>query len=448
MKWISNLAAIVCLFSFISCGKKTGEKTSAPRTNDETGIIASCTSRAEAESLSQELGIQFRVINEKRKIVEYIGISEEELRKHLPRSQFKANQIYESVLVEGNFEAKSWGDYPYYGAHQADMRQDNAGRFYPHLDQIEAFSAGNMGEAAKIAVIDTGVYYNHPHLSPNIMTNPNDRHGNDGDGSDNDGNGYPDDYAGWDFYNGDAYPIDDHGHGTHVAGLAASTFMGVAPRAKILPIKVLGSDGRGDLGTIAAGILYAVDRGVDIINMSLGGESGGVITDDIRQMINTAAIARQNNILIIAAAGNGGADGFGDCNDNRPVYPANIDEDNVVAVASVNRYNRLTDYSNFGGATVDIAAPGGDYYTGGLSSTGLPDCWGPCQQGETPYVYQMGTSMAAPVVAGVAALIKTKFPNYNYQQIRDALLRGKVVDELSGLIKSESVVNVRRALSL
>ena len=103
MKWISNLAAVFCLLSFISCGKKISEKTSAPKSNEESGIIASCTSRAQAESLSKELGISFRVINEKRKLVEYIGISLEELKKHLPKSNFKINNYLQAIIEISTF---------------------------------------------------------------------------------------------------------------------------------------------------------------------------------------------------------------------------------------------------------------------------------------------------------------------------------------------------------
>lgn len=445
MKRIS-LAAIAAIL-LVSCGKKTNEKTSAPRRESESGIIASCSTRAEAEELSQKLGISFRIINEKRKLVEYIGISAAELKRHLPRSNFKKNKIFNDVLVSGNFQGSFFGNDEYYGAHPAEYRTEAVARQFPHLNQIETFSATNMGEGSIIAVVDTGVYYNHPHLSPNIYVNPNDKHGSQANGQDDDGNGFRDDFAGWDFYNGDAYPIDDHGHGTHVAGLAASTHSGIAPKAKILPVKVLSADGRGDLGTIAAGILYAIDRGAHIINLSLGGEGGGGITREIRQLIDTVKLAKQNNVLIVAAAGNGGMDGLGDCNDKLPVYPANIDEDNVISVASVDEYDNLTEYSNFGGATVHIAAPGGDYYTGGLNSTAIPQCNGPCSRFNTPYVSQMGTSMATPVVAGVAALVRAQDQSRSYLEIRDKILKnGKEYPDLLGLIQSASVVNVRQAL--
>lgn len=446
MKWISfTLLPLFCL-NLISCGKGISESKSAPRTKDQVGIIASCSSRSEAESLSKEFGIKFRVINERRRLIEYIGISEGELKKLLPKSKFRKNKLFTDVLISGDFQAQSFGDYPYYGPHSPQYRNSSSGRYFPHLDQVKALNVSALGEGVTIAIVDTGVYYNHPHLSPNIQTNNADRHGNHADFSDNDGNGHADDYVGWDFYNGDAYPIDDNGHGTHVAGLAASTYMGVAPKAKILPIKVLGSDGRGDLGTIAAGILYAVDRGADVINLSVGGSTGGVITREVQAIIGSIKTARDNNTILVAAAGNGGSDGIGDCNDNLPVYPANIQEDNLIAVAAVDAYNELTDYSNFGGATVHLAAPGGDYYTGGLNSTAIPYCNGPCTMNDLPYVDQMGTSMATPIVAGAVAVLKSMNQNASYQSIRNALLNhGDQRDALDGLIQSKSVLNIEKA---
>ncbi len=449
MKWNSSLylnLLCLCLIN-VSCGKEILESSSAPKTKDQVGIIASCTSRSEAESLSKELGIKFRVINEKRKVIEFIGISQTQLEAHLPKSKFRQNKIYNEILITGDFIANNVSNQAYYGAHAPQYRNQTAGRYFPHLEQINALGASALGEGVTIAVIDTGVFYNHPHLSPNIKTNSAEQHGSQANGRDDDKNGYVDDHAGWDFYNGDAYPIDDNGHGTHVAGLAASTYMGVAPKAKILPIKVLGADGRGDLGTIAAGIMYALDQGADVINLSLGGSTGQQITAEIQSMINSVRLAKNTNTLIIAAAGNGGNDGVGDCNDNLPTYPANIQEDNLIAVASVDLYNNLTEYSNFGGSTVHVAAPGGDYYTGALNSTGIPDCNGPCEQGDTPYVGSMGTSMATPIVAGLAAVLKSAKPGADYQEIRNAILKyGTKMPDLNGLIQSASVIDVNKAL--
>jgi subtilisin family serine protease len=449
MKGNSLLAMMVAAVLFTSCGKEVAEIFGAPTTKEQAGLIASCTTRTQAQTVAQELGAKFRVINEEKGLVEFINIDEAQLRERLPRARFKQNVIYKDLVQGGNFGAQSIGNVQFTGAHNPTYRTSSTSRYFPHLDQIEGTNFVNnvQGEGVTIAVIDTGVYYNHPHLSPNVQTNNNDRHGDYANGSDEDGNGYADDYVGWDFYNHDAYPIDDHGHGTHVAGLAAGTLGGIAPKAKILPVKVLGSDGSGDLGTIAAGILYAIQNGADVINLSLGGPGAGRITSELQQLINMVAVARDNNIMIVAAAGNGGEDSIGDCNDENPVYPANIDSTNLLSVAAVDAYNQLASYSNFGGHTVHVSAPGGDSYTGGLVSTGIANCGENCGPGDATYYPSSGTSMATPVVAGLVALIKSASNNIGHGQIKEMIMQhGITVPSLDGKIKSGQVVNIRNTL--
>jgi len=448
MKRISLIAMMAIIFT--SCGKNLLEVNSAPKTQDQAGIIASCTTKEEAQELAQAQGIKYRVINEKRRLIEFYNINESKLRSLLPKAKTKQNQVYDMPLVQGdNFEAQSGVNYEFYGAHNRESRNTDISRFFPHLNQVDAhdFVSNVQGSNVTIAIVDTGVYYNHPHISPNIRTNNSDRHGNSANGVDDDGNGFKDDYVGWDFYNGDAYPIDDHGHGTHVAGLSAGTLAGIAPRAKIMPIKVLSSSGRGDLATIAAGILYAIDNGADIINLSLGGPAAGGITSDIQNLLNQVQLARQRDVLLVAAAGNGGTDGVGDCNDASPVYPASFDESNLLSVASVNSFNDLASYSNFGGGSVHVAAPGGATDNGGLLSLALPTCFGACSQNTQPYTQSSGTSMATPVVAGIAALIKSAKPNLNHNQIVDIIMSSGVdVSSLQGLITSGQVVNAQEAV--
>lgn len=439
---------LLLLLILVSCGKKAVETNRAPRTLDQIGIIASCTTRSQAESIASETGTQFRVLNEKRKLIEFIGLSQAELSAKLPRAKFKQNKIFEDIISFSGPQANNVSNTEYYGAHNPVYRNSGSGRSFSHLQQVNALGSTYLGEGIVIAIIDTGVYYNHPHLSPNIYTNPNERHGSQGNNRDDDNNGYADDYVGWDFYNGDAFPIDDNGHGTHVAGLAASTYMGIAPRAKILPIKVLSSSGSGDLGTITAGILYALDRGADVINLSLGGGATAVITNEIRELINSVKMANAKNALVIAAAGNGGSDGVGDCNDEQPVYPANIQSDNMITVASVDRYNQLTNYSNFGAGSVHVAAPGGDRFTGELYAPAIPYCQGSCSQSNIPYTGMMGTSMATPIVAGLAAVIKGARPHLTPKQIKEIILNSAVYEQsLDGLVQSSSVVNVADAIN-
>lgn len=447
MKWNSYLYLLTALL-LISCGKKSVETNRAPTTLEQIGVIASCTTKAQALEIATESGTQFRVINEKKKLMEFIGLSQSQLAKMLPRAKFKPNKMYEDIVSQGSVEAQNVANTEFFGAHTPVYRNSGSGRSFPHLEQINSLSDTQQGAGVVIAIIDTGVYYNHPHLSPNILTNPNESHGSNGNARDDDGNGLIDDYAGWDFYNGDPYPIDDNGHGTHVAGLAASTFMGVAPRAKILPIKVLSSAGGGDLGTITAGILYALDRGADVINLSLGGGVTTVITNEIRELINSVKLANNKNAIVIAAAGNGGNDGVGDCNDEAPVYPANIQSDNLVTVASVNRFDQITSYSNFGAGSVHVAAPGGDTFTGALFAPAIAFCNGRCSSSNVPYTGMIGTSMATPVVAGMAAVLKGAKSSLSPKQIKELISNsGDYKSNLDGLVQSSSVVNMAQALN-
>jgi len=447
MKRISLLCMLIILSS---CGKSVSEIFSAPKTQDTAGLIASCTTKAQAVSLSETHGLSYRVINEKRGLVEYYGVSQKDLALLLPKSKIRKNIVYERQLISSDtVTALNIGDVQFYGPHNPEYRNSSAGRYFPHLEQISGLVlSGNQGAGVTIAIIDTGVYYNHPHLSPNIATNEQDKHGDNGNSQDDDNNGYTDDYTGWDFYNGDAYPIDDNGHGTHVAGLAAGTFGGVAPKAKILPVKVLSGGGRGDLATIAAGILYAIDMGADIINLSLGGPGAGSAGSDLQSLLSSVSFARDEGALIIAAAGNGGDDGVGDCNDQNPIYPANIDSDNIISVASVDEFNKITSYSNFGRETVDVAAPGGSSTNGGLLSTGIPFCNGPCAQSAQTYANSTGTSMATPVVSGLAALIISNNQSLDHIDVRNIITsRGTTFNELESYVKSGQVINVENSLN-
>jgi len=204
---------------------------------------------------------------------------------------------------------------------------------------------------------------------------------------------------GYDFVDGDAFPDDEHGHGTHVAGTVAQStdnglgVAGVAFGARLMPVRVLDGGGAGRWGAVAAGIRWAADHGADVINLSLGGGTPS-------RVIQRAIVhAHERGVVVVAAAGNTGQGRVG--------YPAA--HEHVIAVGAVRCDETLTRYSSYGEA-LDIAAPGGDL-TVDQNGDGLPD--GILQNtmvGRDParhdYLALQGTSMASPHVAAAAALVR------------------------------------------
>ena len=258
------------------------------------------------------------------------------------------------------------------------------------VDAPEAWDTTTGDPNTAVAVVDTGVDVNHPDLDGNLWNNPGEIAANN---KDDDKNGYVDDVHGWDFYHGDATvydAADGDEHGTHVAGTIAAEgnngigVTGVNWRASIMPLKFLGPSG-GSISDAVKAIDYAVAEGAKISNNSWG--CGG---SDCYSKTLKAAIDRADGTghLFVAAAGNEGTD-----NDATPHYPSNYDSPNIVAVAATNGTDGLASFSNYGGSSVDLGAPGV-----GILST-LPG---------GKYGSYSGTSMATPHVAGAAALVKSQ----------------------------------------
>jgi subtilisin family serine protease len=272
--------------------------------------------------------------------------------------------------------------------------------------------------AITVAVIDTGIDYNHPDLITNIWTNTGETSCTDG--KDNDGNGFVDDCLGWDFTNKDNNPMDDNGHGTHVAGIIGAKanngigMAGIMWNVRIMALKAFDSDGFGDVADITSAINYAVDNGARIINASYGDNTYSQAEYDAVNAANNA------NVLFVAAAGNEWAGGNGGTNnDLSPIYPASYSLPNIISVAATDQKDLLASFSNFGTSSVHLAAPG--VY---ILST-LPD------NGYQNKEFIPGTSMAAPHVAGTAGLLMTYYQDFTIQQIKDTILAS--VDKLPNL---------------
>ena len=265
-----------------------------------------------------------------------------------------------------------------------------------------------LGPAQKqiiIAILDSGIDITHEDLKANIWTNMAEANGRPN--IDDDGNGYIDDINGWDFTDApnipgfgdskdrDNDPSDESSHGTNISGVIAAVannlgVVGVAPNAKLMPLRASASLLAGGSflqeDDLAAGIVYAVENGAHIINMSWGGpESAWVIRDAL-------TYAAQQGLVLVAAAGNSGAPGLS--------YPAA--NNNTIAVGATDRSNNLANFSSTG-AAVDVVAPGLSILTTQLNNT---------------YTVKSGTSLAAPHVSGLAALILSRNPTLNAQQIR------------------------------
>ena len=291
------------------------------------------------------------------------------------------------------------------------------GRPDADIDATEAWDRATGTGGTIVAVIDTGIDYNHPDLAANVWTNLGEIAGN---GRDDDGNGYIDDIHGYNFVANNGNPMDDNGHGTHVSGTIAGVgdngigVAGVNWNGKLMGLKFLDSTGSGFLADAVAALDYAVRMGAKISNNSWAG--GGYEALMARAIAN----ARTAGHIFVAAAGNEAAN-----NNITATYPANYNYDNVVSVAAVDHNDNLAYFSNYGSTSVDIAAPGVNIY-----ST-LPN---------NRYGTYSGTSMAAPHVSGALSLLWDSEPNLTYRQVINRLYAG--ADQLASL--NNRVVASRR----
>lgn len=301
-----------------------------------------------------------------------------------------------------------------------------------------AWERGTGSSSVIIGVIDSGVYYKHPELAPNMWVNPADPI----DGIDNDGNGYIDDQLGVNTYYKNNLPTDCSGHGTHVAGIIGAKgnnsigISGVNWTTSIIAVSVQRCGFSGfPVSAVLAGYDYLYDlkrRGHNIraINASFGGISPSTA--------EAAAIERlaSVDVLLIAAAGNEAKN-----TDIYPTYPANYPLPNIVAVGATNWLMKLANYSNYG-ESVDIAAPGGEATSDYAKILSL---WSPLATRDTYFNYIQGTSMAAPMVTGTLGLIASQRPYLNGGHLKSMLLSSAdTIPNLIGLTSGGRYLNAGR----
>ena len=291
------------------------------------------------------------------------------------------------------------------------------------IDAPEAWDLARGSSSVVVGIIDTGIDYTHPDLQANSWVNAGEIPNN---GIDDDGNGYIDDTRGWDFVNEDNNPMDDHYHGTHCAGTIGAVgnngigVVGVCQTVRLMPLKFLSAQGSGYNSDAVEAVLYATRNGAHLTSNSWG---GGGYSQALKDAIDQAGAA---GILFVAAAGNSTQN-----TDAIPNYPSCYNSPNVIAVAATDDHDALASFSNYGVNTVHLGAPGVNIYSTAPGGG---------------YRYLSGTSMACPHVAGACALIKSARPEFNWNDLKTALLSNTDgIVALNGKAKSGRL-NIARAL--
>ena len=305
------------------------------------------------------------------------------------------------------------------------------------IDAPEAWDVEKGLAEVVIAIIDTGVDYLHPDLAANIWHNPWEIPNN---GLDDDGNGYIDDSIGWDFVDSfggasdedyqiaDNDPMDRHGHGTHVAGIAGAVsnnglgVAGVAWNCKIMAVragyKTPSGDGVLESVDAAQAIIYAAENGARVVNLSWGDYQKSNLIED------AMAFATSQGALVCAAAGNESS--------STRIYPAASDNSAVMAVGATDSHDMKAAFSNYGD-WVDVSAPGTGIYSTYPNNT---------------YRQMSGTSMSAPHLAGLAALLFSHFPEISPLEVKTTIMRSvDVLNDLNGKNATSGRINSYLALS-
>ena len=294
------------------------------------------------------------------------------------------------------------------------------------IDATNAWDFRTSASNVIVAVVDTGIRYTHEDLAANMWQNPQANL-----------DGYTNDFYGINLVTngrGSGDPWDDHGHGTHVAGILGAVgnngvgIAGICWQVQLMALKFIDTNGNGTISDAITCLDYAASHGANIVTASWGSYAFASAA-----LWDTMNMLRDHDIIVVAAAGNSANN-----NDTNPLYPASYSTslDNVIAVAATGRSDQLAPWSDYGQSTVQIAAPGDAVFS----------CW---NGSDSDYQYYQGTSMAVPHVAGACALVWAEHTNLTAVQVIHQVLTGvDVLTNLVGVVGTGGRLNLYNALSV
>lgn len=294
-----------------------------------------------------------------------------------------------------------------------------------HLEQLgmqEAWKVSFGNPRVLLAVIDSGVNYNHPELVHRVRRKKSEWPINQ---KDDDANGFVDDFIGWDFVRGHHLPMDRTGHGTAMAAIMAGTYgngegaAGICPKCSVLPVRFINWEGLGDTEDAVLGMKYAIQEGASVLNISFAGEG---YDEDLLEAIQLAA---KKDVVVVVAAGNDG-----ESLNKSAVYPAKFQEPNMITVGAIDQENELLETSNWSSKYVTLAAPGDE----------IIEPW------YDKWDVGSGTSQATAIVAGAVGLIRSINPSLSATEAVSVILStASHYKHLQKKISRGGVLNVAKA---
>jgi thermitase len=361
-----------------------------------------------------ELVAQYRAFPE----VEY---AEENYEITIPESVDETDELYS---VKAMLRPKD----PQFGEQWALLNEgQRGGKQGADINATNAWTVTTGSEDVVVAVLDSGVDYTHEDLAPNMWTRPaslapyQDRE-----------LGAVDDVHGFNAIDNASDPMDENGHGTHCAGIIGAEggndlgIAGVNWKVRIMPLKFMNAGGFGTTKDAIEAINYVIERKKAGVNVRIISASWGS-TQKSRALEDVIRKAYESDILFVAAAGNSSVN-----NDRSPHYPSSYDVPNVISVAALDRHDHLASFSNYGVKSVAVAAPGVDILSTWLGNS---------------YEEKSGTSMATPVVSGVAALIVAQHPQISVDDLRKKVVSASdPIVALKEKVGSGGRINATKAL--